>query len=78
MTDLEHTVSSVGGSADRWTLDSEIAAPSTRLVPYSSFTMLRFLGAGEFAQVYADVMDGKPVCPPRTPTPQPVLPAVLS
>ena len=49
------------GLAPGWNLSSGEAMPSTRVVQYSQFDTLKYLGAGEFAQVYADMLDGTPI-----------------
>ena len=71
----EHTGSSTGAhstdsggageselaSPRPWNLAMGEAQPSTRVVQYAQFTSLKYLGAGEFATVHADVLDGVPV-----------------
>ena len=63
---FEHTASS-GASIEppspgiNWNLASGEVPADTRVVQFSQFTQLRYLGEGEFATVHAEVLDGNPV-----------------
>ena len=48
-------------SGGAWHISSGEAQPNTRVVQYSQFSNLTYLGAGEFATVHAEVLDGAPV-----------------